>query len=196
MRARSDEPVRSARGAHRRPRGRGLGACRRHDARRRQRDRRRCGDGRGRRRGDRARATRAPLHRLGGAGARRREGARRVARLRADADQPRRDERRCTDDRVRRERSHVPSRPAPSRARPAGSRRAPDRALRSEGRSLRRRHHRGSRERDQGARTRARGDSGAARCIRWRCQPERDPSRRLRHRRGLEERRDRVPRGR
>ena len=70
------------------------------------------------------------------------------------------------------------------------------RALRSEGRSLRWRHRCGSGERDQGARTRARGESGATRCIRWRRQPERDPARRVRDRRGPDGRGGRLPRSR
>ena len=94
VRARSGEPVRPSRGADRRPRGGGLGARRGYDPRRRQRDRRRGGAGRCRRRGDRARAARAPLHRLRGAGSRRREGSRRVARVGPPAREPRRDERR------------------------------------------------------------------------------------------------------
>ena len=118
------------------------------------------------------------------------------ARLRAHADQSRRDERRRSDDRMRRERSHVPSRPARPRARTAGSRRTPDRALRSAGRALRWRHHCGPGQRHQGARTGARGESGATRCIRRRRQPECDPERRVRHRRGPEERRGRLSRSR
>ena len=78
-----------------------------HDARRGQRHRSRGCDGGGGGPGDRARPARAALHGVGGARARRREGARSRARLRSPPRQPRRDERRRADGRLRRQRPHV-----------------------------------------------------------------------------------------
>ena len=127
---------------------------------------------------DRARAARAPLHRLRGAGARRREGARRVARLRPPAVEPRRDERRRAHDRVRRERPHARAYPARPRSCSAWPRGAPRRALGGKGRPLGRRHRRGPRERDQGARTCSRRGTDSASSAHRRSQPKRDPARR------------------
>ena len=100
-----------------------------------------------------------------------REGARRGARLRADADQPLRDERRRTHDRARRERSHVPTRPLRGEPVP------PDHViLRIELSRAKGGHSGGDITAGRATRsrrwTRTRGDSGAARCIRWRRQPK------------------------
>ena len=183
VRARSRQSVRSARGSDRRPRRGRLGARGRHDAGSRQRDRGRGGTGGGGRRRDRPRSARAPLHRLRGAGPRRREGARRLPRIRSTARQPRRDERRRAHDRLRGQRPHAPPRPADDRPDPTGPRCAARLVVRREGWALGRGHRRGPGERDQGARPRARRRRSATRSDRRRRQPERHTPRSTRDRR-------------
>ena len=130
--------------------------CRRDDARCRQRDRSRGGAGGRRGPGDRARPARAALHRLGGAGPRRREEPRPLARLRTTAPQSGRDERQGDHDRLRGQLAHVHAAPARPRGGPGGSRRAGGRRVGSARRSLGRRHRPRTGQRDQGARPRPR----------------------------------------
>ncbi len=184
LRARSGQPVRPARGQDRRARGRRLGSRERDDARCGQRHWRGCGTGRGGRPDHRARPARAPLHRLGGTGPRRGQGARRVGRERATASQPRRDERRRADDRLSRERPHASQDRAAPGTNALRSRRASRRGLGRQGRSFRWGHRPGPRQRDQSARARARLGAGSARPDRRRREPQRAPALSARGRRG------------
>ena len=138
----------------RRPRRR-LGRRRRDDARRGQRDRRRGCAGCRRGHGSRARPARAALHRVRGAGSRRGEEPRPVARLGTAPPQSGRDERQGDHHRLRRQLAHVHAPPARPRAGPGGSRRAGGRRVGRARRSLGRRHRPRTCQRDQGARSRA-----------------------------------------
>ena len=184
VRARPGQPERPARGTDRsRSRGR-LGVRGGHDTRCRQRDRSRRRVG-GRRRSRRVpRAARAALHRLRGAGARRREGARPGPRRRAAPPEPRRDEQRRDHGGLRRQRAHVRSSSPRPRIRSGRLAHALRRGDRPEGRPLRSQHRSGPAQRDQGARTRPgerpRRRDVPTRHVRRRREPQRDPTRRPR----------------
>ncbi len=168
-----------------------------HHARRGQRDRSRGRARSSRGSGDGARTTRAPAHRLRGAGPRRREGARPGARQRTPAREPRRHERRRDHRRLRRQRAHVPTRPPVAGAAPCGSRRARRDAVGRARRPFGRRHRLRTGERDQGARPRAlariRARAVPARRARGRGEPERDPARGPRDRPRVGHGRGRLP---
>ncbi len=155
VRAGSRQPLRPPRGTNQRRSRQRLGRRRRDDARRGQRDRRR-GCARCRRgHGSRSRSARAALHGVRGAGSRRGEEPRRVARLRTTPTQSGRDERQGHHHWLRRQLAHVHAPPARPRGGPGGSRRAGGRRVGRARRSLGRRHRPRTCQRDQGARSRS-----------------------------------------